>query len=295
MEPVAKPASCRFFSFGSVYRWVVGMETVNLPEHSQVGTYYIAVSNQKGGVAKTTTSVSLGAALGENGARVLLVDLDAQANLTMSLGFDPRAAGLSIIHVLLQAAPLEQVIRPTQMPNLDLVPSSMEMEKAERFLPIRKDYTSILRKRFKVQLPYDYVIFDCPPALGATTMNALNTADLLIIPTQAEYFSVSGLRNMLDTIQRVRGNGNPGLVYRILLTMYDRRTKVHRRLRKQLKETFQEGLFDTWIDIDTKLRESSAAGEPIHNYHGKSRSAQQYQSLAEELFQNVTEFVVQPA
>ena len=141
--------------------------------------------------------------------------------------------------------------------------------------------------------PYDYVFFDCPPSLGAVTTNALHASQMLIIPTQAEYFSLSALRNMLGYVRRVREQGNPGLIYRILLTMYDMRNRVHRNLRLQLESTFHEGLLQNFIAVDTKLRESSLVGLPIADYQPNSRGALQYQALADEVNQHVHDYAAQ--
>jgi chromosome partitioning protein len=257
--------------------------------------YFITIANQKGGVAKTTTVVSLGAALAHQGARVLVVDLDAQANLTMSLGVEPSAVHYSIANVLLNLGSVESALRATSVNGLDLLPSNSEMEYAERFLPIRKDYQYILRDATHSLSDYDYVIFDCPPSLGAVTTNALQASQLLIIPTQTEYFSLSALRSILKFVQGVRNGGNPNLIYRILITMYDQRNRIHRNLRDQLQITFFEGLFQNVIGVDTKLRESTVVGLPITDYNPKTRSALQYQALAQELKQHVQEYVVRLA
>jgi len=256
-------------------------------------TYFISVANQKGGVAKTTTVVSLGAALAKRGDKVLLIDLDPQANLTMALGLDPVSTHKSIANVLLSLDPLANVLRHSGTPGLDLVPSNAEMAMSERFLPIRKEYENILRNSFNGSSPYNYVLFDCPPSLGAVTTNALQASQMLIVPTQAEYFSLSALRNTLGFVRRVREQGNPNLIYRILLTMYDTRNRVHRNLRLQLEATFNEGLFQNIIGVDTKLRESSIVGMPITDYQPNSRGALQYQALAEEVNQHVHEYVAQ--
>ncbi len=272
--------------------------------------FVIAVANQKGGVAKTTTVVSLGGALVNHEQEVLLVDLDAQANLTLALGKDPTRVRGAITDVLFDSATLLSVSRETEIPGLDMVPSNNGMELAERFLPVRKNYETILERAIRgivepraVNNPndlateysqpapirntafhtYDFVILDCPPFMGAVTLNALNAADMLVIPTQPEYFSAHALRTMMATIRQVRDQQNPNLVYRILITMYDGRNRIHRDVREQIQTTFSEGIFSTTVSIDTKLRESAVEGLPITHFRKRSRSSHQYNALAQEL------------
>lgn len=281
------------------------------PAANGARTTVIAVANQKGGVAKTSTVVSLGGALVETGYEVLLVDLDPQANLTLALGSDPFEIRGSIADVLLNSQTLAAVSRETAIPGLDLVPSNREVETAERFLPVRQDYERLLANvlaaastdspgrqtgREDYQLAgYDFVILDCPPALGAITLNALAAAHMLIIPTQPEYFSAHALRSMMIGIRRVRQFVNPRLIYRILITMQDRRNRIHRHLTEQIRLTFGDGLFNTPIQVDTQLRECSVVGLPITHYKPRSRSAEQYRALAQELLQHVQRKVPQPA
>ncbi len=255
-------------------------------------THIIAVSNEKGGVAKTTTTLSLGAALSEIGQRVLLIDLDAQANLTLALGLEPGESDHTSSNVLIEAAPLMSARRSTDNERLDLIPSNSRIETAEQFLPVRTGYTTTLRRSIQaagIANQYDYILMDCPPALGAITLNALSAANLLLIPTQAEYFSAYALRNMMGLIRRVRDENNPDLAYRILVTMFDRRNRTHRNIHDQLRSTFSDGVFNTVIEIDTKLRESPIAGLPITRYKPGTRGALQYRVLAQELMEYAKE------
>ncbi len=257
--------------------------------------YIIAVANEKGGVAKTTTTISLGAALVESGLEVLLVDLDGQANLSLGLGIENSKARLTIVNVLLESVPAAQTVVKTGIPKLDVIPSSSELTLAERFLPIRQGYETILAKSLRdAPWQYDYILLDCPPFLGAVTYNALMAADLLIMPTQAEFFSINALRNMMALVRRARSQGNPHLTYRLLLTIFDRRNRIHRTLSEQLRATFGNGVLDTVIETDTKLRESPIAGMPIIYQFPKSRSALQYRALSQEILTYAKETTAQP-
>ncbi len=253
-------------------------------------TYSIAVSNEKGGVAKTTTTLSLGAALAELNSRVLLIDLDPQANLSLALGLETGEAEITSANVMIENTPIKSAIRKTDVANLELIPSNSRIESAEQYLPMRSNYLTTLRQAILAgTLNYDYIFFDCPPALGAITLNALSASDLLVIPTQAEYFSAYALRNMMGSIRRVRQESNPNLAYRILVTLLDRRNRTHRNIFEQLQTTFGQGVFTTVIEIDTKLRESPIAGMPITQYRPTSRGSQQYRVLAQELIEYVKE------
>jgi chromosome partitioning protein len=254
-------------------------------------TYTIAISNEKGGVAKTTTTMSLGAALAEAGNNVLLIDLDPQANLTLAVGLESNEISTSSSNILIESAPLLSTVHRTDIENIDIIPSHPNIESAEQYLPMRTNYTATMRKAIKQAspLPYEYILLDCPPFLGAITQNALSAAQLLVIPTQAEFFSAYALRNMMGIIRRVRQESNPDLSYRILITMLDRRNRTHRNIEEQLKNTFGKGLFETIIEIDTKLRESPIAGLPITQYKSSTRGSKQYRDLAQELMEYVKE------
>jgi len=250
--------------------------------------YTITIANEKGGVAKTTSAVSLAGAFAEMGLRVLTIDLDPQSNLTLALGHQPNPEQISVANVLLNSENISSVIVQTQIENLDLVPSNSKLGVAERFLPVRQNYDTILRNALGGFLNYDFILLDCPPALGAVTLNALTAANMLIIPTQTEYFSAYALKNMMTAIRQVRAQNNPSMVYRILVTMYDRRNRAHRTLLEQLNNTFgKDGLLQNIVEVDTKLRESPIIGIPINYYVSKSRSAIQYRAVAEELIENV--------
>ncbi len=256
----------------------------------------MAIANEKGGVAKTTTTISLGAALAETGLNVLLLDLDPQANLTMALGVDPAKQKKSMVSALLENLPLQEAVQETGIPHLDLVPSTSEMGLVERYLPIRSNYETVLADNLhSANWKYDYILMDCPPFLGAITTSALTAADLLIMPTQAEFFSISALRSMMGLVRKIRSQGNPQLTYRLLLTLFDRRNRIHRTLSDQLRTTFGLGVLDTIIEIDTRVRESSIVGLPIIFHSPKTRAAVQYRALAQEILLYVKETNRQPA
>jgi chromosome partitioning protein len=246
----------------------------------------IAISNQKGGVAKTTTCASLGAAFVERGREVLVIDLDPQANLTLALGVTPASLRRTVTDVLLGNHSLVSVSRETSLPGLDLLPSNQGMQMAEKFLHVRGNYEHLLRHALANGVAhYDIVLCDCPPALGSVTLNALTAADLLIIPTQCEFLSAYGLNEMLELVRNLRERTNPRLSYRILITMFDRRNRIHNTIRDQLQQAFGSAVLTSMVEIDTKLRESPVMGEPITRYAPNSRAALQYRALAEELMQ----------
>jgi len=242
-------------------------------------------------VAKTTSTLSLGATLAELGHKVLLIDLDPQANLSLAVGMEIGESEYTSSNILIEAIPLARTVRITDIPNLDLIPCNSRIETAEQYLPVRTGYISTLRRSIQSAGPlkYDYILMDCPPALGAITLNALSAANLLIIPTQAEYFSAYALRNMMNIIRRVRQESNSDLAYRILVTMYDRRNRTHRNINEQLRGTFGDGVFKTVIEVDTKLRESPIAGLPITQYRPNTRGSVQYRDLAQELVEYAKE------
>lgn len=254
-------------------------------------TCVIAIANEKGGVAKTTTAQSLGAALAEHQEKILLVDLDPQANLTLSFGIKPGSIDRTITDILLGNQSIETICLKTKIDDLELAPANHDLGMAERFLTVRDQYEHILRSGLTNTHAYDYIIIDCPPSLGPLTHSALVAADLLVIPTQCEFFSANALRDMINLIRSIRLRSNPQLRYRLLMTMVDLRNRMHQNLLEQIQKAFGSAVFKTIIQTDTRLRESPLFGQPITTYSPRSRGAIQYRELAEELRQYVNEFV----
>ncbi len=251
----------------------------------------IAIGSQKGGVAKTTTCSALGASLAERGQSVLLIDMDPQANLTMSFGLNPDALLHTVGDALLEQDSLVAVSLEGPMPNLDLVPANQGLVILDRVLYGRPEYEYRLKSQLDAMNAdyYDTILIDCPPHFGTLTLNALTAANLLIVPVQCEYYAARAMRPILKLVELMRRKTNPDLSYRVLVTLYDRRNKICRIIRDQIETTFDAALFDTIIEIDTKLRESPTVGLPINLYAPQTRGAQQYRELAEELINSAKE------
>jgi chromosome partitioning protein len=245
----------------------------------------IAISSQKGGVAKTTTCLSLGACLAEIGQSVLLIDLDPQAHLTLSLGFNPEELRRTIGEALLGNASLVSVSREGSVFDLDLVPANQELVVLDKILYGRQDYEFRLKNGLDAIGDgfYDVVLIDCPPSFGTLTLNALTAADLLIVPVQCEYYAAQSLRQIMELVKLVRERTNPRLIYRVLVTMYDQRNKICQVILEQMQRGLSQVLLKTIIEVDTKLRESPAFAQPVTLYAPKTRGAQQYRALAKEL------------
>jgi chromosome partitioning protein len=248
-------------------------------------TTTIAISNQKGGVAKTTTCLSLGACLSEMGNFVLLVDLDPQAHLTLSMGLKPKELRRTVGDALLRNNSLVSVSVESSTPGLDIAPANEGLVVLEKVLYGEPGFQS----RLKGGLDnigdgfYDFVLIDCPPSFGTLTLNALTAADVLIIPMQCEYFAANTLISYMKLVQHMREKINPKLKLRVLVTMFDRRNKICWVTLTQMQRKLNDIIFETVIEVDTKLKESPAFAQPITLYAPKTRGAEQYRALAKEL------------
>ncbi|MFP5283701.1 MAG: ParA family protein [Actinomycetes bacterium] len=262
----------------------------DLPEPGGVEVHgratIIAMCTQKGGVGKTTTTINLGAALAETGRMVLLVDFDPQGSLSVGLGVNPHTLELSIYNLLLtRDAVIEDVIAPTNIPDLDILPSNIDLSAAEVQLvsEVAREQT-LLRVLEKVRDRYDVILIDCAPSLGLLTVNALTAADKVLMPLECEFFALRGIALLTDTITKVQDRLNPGLqVLGILGTMYDPRTLHSREVLERVVQAFGDTVFHTVIRRTVKFPETTVAGEPITTYASSSPGAEAYRNLAREV------------
>ena len=248
-------------------------------------TQVISIANQKGGVGKTTTAVNLSAALAKLGKKVLLVDCDSQANATTGLGIDKPDLESSLYQGLIEEAGIEDVMLPTMLPKLKLVPSNVDLIGFEIEMVAAPQRESKL-KHFLAPAAdrFDYIIVDCPPALSLLTLNAFTASHSVLIPLQSEFFALEGLGQLLDTIKRVKSSFNPGLKIKgILLTMFDRRTNLSNNVVEDARQYFKDLVFKTKIPRNVKLGESPSYWLPVILYDNKSQGSKSYMAFAREL------------
>ncbi len=246
-------------------------------------TKIVSLANQKGGVGKTTTAINLGASIAACERRVLLVDLDPQANATSGLGL-PKNEARSTYQVLIEGLSLREVIRPTELPTFFVAPSSIDLVGAELELGDAPGREFRLRQALEgVASGYDYVLIDSPPSLGLLTINGLAAADSVLVPMQCEYFAIEGIAQLMNTLDRVRDSVNPRLeVEGIVLTMYDERMNLSRQVAEEVRNHFGEKVYRTVVPRNVRLGEAPSFGKPIILYDIRSRGSEAYISLAQE-------------
>ena len=244
----------------------------------------VSFSNQKGGVGKTTTCVNMAAYIAAEGKKVLLVDMDPQGNATTGLGFSKSSLEQSIYSVLIDDEKTLENIMPTEVENLDLLPSNIDLAGAEVELVYKKNRERVLKNALEeIRSRYDYILIDCPPSLGLLTINALACADSVIIPIQSEYYALEGLSQLMNSISLVKQHLNADLeVDGVVLTMYDSRSLISKQIAEEIKKFFTKRLFEIVVPRNVRLVEASSYGKPIMMHDPKCTGARAYKALTLE-------------
>ncbi len=248
----------------------------------------IAITNQKGGVGKTTTSINLSASLGSMGKKTLVIDVDPQGNTTSGLGFDRRSIVMSTYDVLVDGTDVNDVILTTEFKNLDLIPSNIDLAAADLELIDLPNRDSRLKDAISpVKDSYDYIIIDCPPSLGLITTNALCASDSILIPAQCEYYALEGISQLMNTVKRIKRQCNDRLeIEGVLMTMYDSRLNLTQQVVDEVKKHFSKKVFNTVIPRGVRLSEAPSYGQPILYFDKSSKGSKAYVDLAEEICKN---------
>lgn len=245
----------------------------------------IAIANQKGGVGKTTTSINLAASIAEMGKRVLAIDLDPQGNMTSGLGVDKNEVENTVYELMLDECSINESIQDTVVKGLRLIPSNVNLAGAEIELLGINDKEYILKTAVDyIRDDYDFIVIDCPPSLNMLTVNAMTTADTVLVPIQCEYYALEGLSQLIHTINLVQERLNPNLQMEgVVFTMYDARTNLSLQVVENVKDNLQQNIYKTIIPRNVRLAEAPSYGQPINIYDSRSAGAEAYRLLAEEV------------